>query len=113
MARPFYNYTCSIYALSTSTVRGSLVKVKTIVYTNIDCALWKEHGSRYDNTDLATSTNLNRYEINLKPQYTDIAIGYIVTIDSIDYTVDNVIKHHNSKGNLDNLEVHISKSTNG
>lgn len=111
MVRRFYNYTCSIYSLAATTVRGSSVQSKTLVYEDIPCALWKARRS-YSETSLATQTNQNAYEVNLAPIYTDVAIGYVIDIEGVQYKVDDMIKHHNSRGKLDNLQVFVSKSTN-
>jgi hypothetical protein len=47
--------------------------------------------------------------LNLNSQY-PVAIQDIVTIDSVDYVVTDVIPHHNHKGVLDNYQIFISKT---
>lgn len=96
MVRKFYNQTCSIFSLSTSTVRGSSVQNKVSVYSNIPCAIWDKRTS-YSETSLAIQTSNNSYEMNLEPQYTNVAIGHVVQIAGVQYKVDDVILHHNSR----------------
>lgn len=74
--------------------------------------MWRARRS-YGPTALAVQTNQNAYTLCLAGQYTGILVGYIVAIEGVEYKVDDIVAHPNSKDEIDNFELTISKSTNG
>lgn len=109
MVRKFYNVTASVYRLSTEEKKWSLVEKRTTLYTNIKIAFWQST-KNYSNSNQATQTDLNKYEVNLMPS-NEVKIWDIFIIAWEDYKVDDVIPHHRSNWMLDNWQVFISKTT--
>ena len=106
--RLFENSICSVYTFGSSIVDGSKVQTKTPKYTDKPCSYWKSKRSMTDDSSSYQNSS-NEYELNLNSQY-PVAIQDIVTIDSVDYVVNDVIPHPNHKGVLDNYQIFISKT---
>lgn len=108
MVDRYRNYTATVYTFSTSTVKGSLVQVKTLIYSGIKIGLWGTQRN-YDATSMATQTNQSEWEANLAPMY-PVSIGDIFEIDGITYKVDKTLKHYNYRGKLNNIQAYLSKT---
>jgi len=106
--RTFENYICNVYTFSTTIVDGSKVQGKTVKYSDIPCAFWKNSKRMLDN-ETSYQNSSNSYEINLQPIY-PVFIQDIIVVNSVEYVVTDVIEHHNHKGILDNYQVFISKT---
>lgn len=109
MSRKFYNISASVYRLWTEVVKWSLVEKRTALYSNIKIAFWYA-SKNYSNTNLATQTDQNKYEVNLMPS-NEVKQWDIFVISWEDYKVDDVIPHHRSNWILDNWQVYLSKTT--
>ncbi len=106
--RKFYNITASVYRIGTIEKKWSLVETRTVLYENIKIAFWYS-AKNYSNTNLATQTDQNKFEVNLMPN-NPVIVWDIFLINWENYKVDDVIPHHRSNWILDNYQVYISKT---
>lgn len=109
--KKYYNTPCSIFTLGTSVVRGSKVEIKTPLYENINCAIWKKT-QNYNQSIQAIQTDRQEYTMNLEGKYTGVSMWDIVVINSKSYKVINdPIPHEESNGKIDNYELFIQITT--
>lgn len=110
--RKFYNYTADIIRTTPKIEGGSLLDSETVIYSNIWVSIWKNRSSQNNDTNLASATVTNGYQMNLRPEHQDITIGdTVIVTDFGRFNVDDIILHHNHRGILDNIQVFISKIT--
>lgn len=107
--RKFYNYTATHYRLWVVSRRWSAVQDKILIKENIKVALWAQ-GNSYRDTMLATQTDMNRYKVNMTPD-NDIHLWDLLYIDWNYYKIENIVKHHNHRGTLDNFDLTVSITT--
>lgn len=109
--RKFYNYTATVYRVTTQVVRWSIVEVKTELYKDIIISFYWNNLIRYWDSILAAQTDLNVYIINLYPEY-EVEIWDIILIDTVpwEFKISNIINHHNSGWRMDNRQVFITKT---
>lgn len=111
MVRKFDNAIVTFYTLTPQRVEGTIVQGKTVLYTEIKAGFWRASRS-YWSTTLAVQTNQNSYTLCIEWKYTGVQVWDIATIDNVDYKVEEIIDHPDSKGRTDNFELIVSKSTN-
>jgi hypothetical protein len=92
-----------IDTISSVTEDGYGDKAKATVYSSVPCRWQEEEGRIYDQY-----LQLKDYsvEVWLPPNYT-IYYNYIITKDSVDYTIIKIARKYDLAGNLDHIKVYL------
>ena len=109
MTRIFTNYRADIFRRVEKLKDGSLLSTEEQIFSEIPIALWKSSKNFWD-TELATETSKNSYEINLEARFSEIKIGDKVLVKNLwNFVIEQVILHHNHRWLLDNVQAFISE----
>lgn len=116
--KPFYDYQISTYRMISTKVKGSLIpKKSSLVYDKIDCAVWKGVVSNLSDNPQSTQTDSNNYEVNLKPENTDVIVGdnveiFYNNITQWRYIITNIVYNDDHMWTLDNIKLLVKSIEN-
>lgn len=109
MWRIFTNYRADIFRRVEKLKDGSLLSTEEKIFSEIPIALWK-FLKNFWNTELATETSKNSYEINLEASFSEIQVGDKIFVKNLgNFVIEQVILHYNHRWRLDNVQAFISE----
>lgn len=103
----FYDHKCTIYSVAMTIVNGAEKKGKTVLYTDIPCAIWAIDSGNSKDTVIGRQWDTATHKINIDWEYSDIWLDMVFVIWDREYTIVDMVAYTDIDDSTDNLSFYV------